>query len=236
MSLSLVLQTVIVLYMLLSEGFHYRRKMAHLNETADADPGARARFYRSYMMREWGFVAAIGTVLALGQNSPAAIGLRWGSFVDTEAIYGMAWAAGMFLLLPLLVAQFFPSVRHWLTEQMQVLGKLLPASQRDRQLWALSSVTGGITEEIRFRGFLPFYLLSLGPVLPAGVAIFLSGVLYGLAHWYQGWRGVLRNAGAGGFLGMMALSGGSLYPVILMHVLMELRPLAVLRILEPAQD
>lgn len=235
MSLSFVLQTVIALYMVLVEGFHYKRKMLLLNETADNDSGARTRFYKSYMVRELGFVLAIGAALLLGQISPARLGLGWGTFVDGGALRGMLWGAGLALLLPLLAARFMPRVRQGMAEQLEALGKLLPVTRRDRQYWALAGITGGITEELRFRGFLPFYLSSVLPVLPPVAAMLIAAALFGLAHWFQGWQGVWRNCAKAGFLGVLVLTTRSLYPVILFHVLIELRPLAMMWLLVPVE-
>lgn len=102
---------------------------------------------------------------------------------------------------------------------------LLPRN-RDERLWtALLSVNAGLTEEIAFRLLLPvLFWLVLGN---AAVSLILSVVVFGLAHLYQGWPGVLATAVAGALLMFVYLLTGSLWAAIVVHVVFDLSTLAI---------
>ena len=55
--------------------------------------------------------------------------------------------------------------------------------------WVLLSISAGICEEIVFRGYLQQQFQSVTRSI--GAAVILQGVVFGLAHTYQGWKQVI---------------------------------------------
>ena len=109
---------------------------------------------------------------------------------------------------------------------------LLPASPVERRWWILLSLTAGICEELLYRGFLLHCLLAEWPggfqpgLLPAWL---LGALAFGLAHLYQGWRGVLASTAMGLVFGLLAIGTGSLFLPIVLHAVIDLQVLWMYR-------
>jgi uncharacterized protein len=226
--MSFLLQTAVALYMVLLESLHFGRRFGELNRTADTDPRARTRFYRFYMALEWGLVAVIGLALAMGRILPARLGLQPPVFDDPQLLAEILLAVAVGLTLPVALSLLRPGSRHKYSVQLESLGQTKPYTGRERWYWTAAAVTAGITEEVRFRGFLTFYIAALLPGLSALTVVGAVSVLFGLAHWYQGWKGVLTTGIAGACFGALAFATQSLFPGILIHALMDLRLLGLL--------
>jgi uncharacterized protein len=113
---------------------------------------------------------------------------------------------------------------------------LLPVSRQERLWWVLLSVTAGICEELLYRGFMLQYLrghLLAGPALHLTLAWLLSSLAFGIAHVYQGVRGVMETTAAGLVFGLLAILSGNLVLPILLHCLIDLR---ILLTYHPEQD
>ncbi len=81
------------------------------------------------------------------------------------------------------------------------------------------SVTAGVTEEIVFRGVL---IAAFALIMPLWAAVILSLIAFVLPHAYQGWNGLVRVAPTGAFLTVFVLLGGSLWPAVLAHALIDM--------------
>lgn len=83
------------------------------------------------------------------------------------------------------------------------------------------ALTAGVCEELLFRGFVTWVLAHVLPVF--WMAALAQAVLFGLAHAYQGARGVLVTGFVGLFMsGLVWVSGGALWGAMLVHALMDL--------------
>ncbi len=101
---------------------------------------------------------------------------------------------------------------------------LLPRDRDEVVLGAAISVAAGIGEELFFRLVLPLLLAAyFGGVAAIAVAI----VLFGLAHAYQGWKGVTITTLVGALFAVMYLMSGSLAAAMLFHIAIDLMSLVV---------
>lgn len=96
---------------------------------------------------------------------------------------------------------------------------VIPASAAEMRVFAAVSVTAGICEELLYRGFALWYLSAL---LPRGWAIAAAVAIFGIGHAYQGLRGVLMTATAGGIAIAIYLWTGSLVAPMVMHATLDL--------------
>jgi membrane protease YdiL (CAAX protease family) len=115
---------------------------------------------------------------------------------------------------------------------------LLPRNGAEIAHGALLSANAGLVEELFFRLYLPLLLvgIGLGPV----AAFVAAGLIFGLAHLYQGWVGVLATTALGALLTAAYLVTQSLWVPILLHIVIDLnglviRPLATM-LLRRARD
>ena len=105
-------------------------------------------------------------------------------------------------------------------QESDLLEELIPRTGREKGLFALLSVAAGVGEELVYRGWL---ISVLAPVFDGPwIAALVSSMAFSLLHSYQGPVGILRS-GLMGFLFAAALIVyGSLWPLIVVHVAVDL--------------
>jgi membrane protease YdiL (CAAX protease family) len=173
---------------------------------------------------------AIGTQWLL----TAAVVLQWivqrRSFESLWLVPTIGWGAGGVLLgLALAAIMLQPQRRNLagspetvarLRERLAGVKRLLPASRDEWPGFVPLAITAGICEEVLFRGFV---LWALAQVMPAWwMAALAQAVLFGLAHAYQGARGIVATFAVGAFLAGVVWVSGSLWPAMLVHALLDL--------------
>ena len=97
---------------------------------------------------------------------------------------------------------------HYLLDLLNPSGKaaavdsLLPKSMVEITLWILLCLTAGFCEEIAFRGYLQkqFHAFT-GSIV---IAVVLQGIVFGVAHGYQGWKNVAVITALGLLYGALA--------------------------------
>jgi len=92
---------------------------------------------------------------------------------------------------------------------------LLPVTIPELTAFLTLAVLAGFCEEIVFRGYLLRQFTAWTG--NAGVGIILQGILFGLAHGYQGWKGMLVISAYGAMFGILAVLRKSLRPGIMQH-------------------
>jgi membrane protease YdiL (CAAX protease family) len=203
-----------------------KRRFRRLCEKIASDPAARGRFYRKTVVRSWSITIGALTVIGLlTGRTPASIGLRGPthgrSFVGPTLI-GAIVGLGLGAILVTLVART-PSGRDTLRKAMGPAAVVLPTTSAERRYFLLVSLTAGVTEELAFRGFLLSFFRWIAPDSSRLSLVLVSGLVFGLAHLYQGWRGMLTTGIVGGLLADAALASGSLVLVIIIHTALDAR-------------
>ncbi|MFA6770308.1 MAG: CPBP family intramembrane glutamic endopeptidase [Bacteroidales bacterium] len=121
------------------------------------------------------------------------------------------------------------SVRsHHAQKTPQFIRSILPTTNKERQMWAMLSITAGITEEILYRGYLFFAIFLLFGEVTLYIPIGLSSLLFAIGHIYQG-KEVIKPALAGLFLCLIFYFTGSLYVVIILHIFQDLVAIDLLK-------
>ncbi|HEY1749657.1 MAG TPA: type II CAAX endopeptidase family protein [Caulobacteraceae bacterium] len=109
--------------------------------------------------------------------------------------------------------------------QVGDIGALMPRNGAEAGWTFLLSINAGISEELFFRLALPLLLvLTFGKPL---VAYVVASAVFGLAHVYQGWIGVVVTAVVGAVLAALYLWTGALVVPIVLHALVDLLGLVV---------
>lgn len=96
-----------------------------------------------------------------------------------------------------------------------VAERILPQSAVELPPYVALAITAGLCEEFLYRGFAMAALASAG--LSAGLVVFVSSLLFGLAHSYQGKGGMMMTFVVGLVLGVSRLTYNSLVPAIFWH-------------------
>jgi uncharacterized protein len=196
----------------------FRREVA-------SDPTARLRYYRSSLTRKYALtLVAIALYFAndregYGVRLIAAGGSHYGEVVSLLA--GVALGAVLVrwrLARPSRRAKLARAIRRW--------ADLLPRTATERRTWVAVSISAGITEEILYRAFVLSVLANVLPDADATTIVLTAAAVFGLAHLYQGLKGVLLTALLGAVLGAVVLSSGLLLAMAV-HALIDLRLLII---------
>jgi CAAX protease family protein len=221
--LAAVLATALAAMMIGLQPFAGRRRYRRLLAAIPGDPTARIRHYRRGITAEWlavGFVLLIGV---LAGRSASSVGLTTAGFgKETSEV-----VAGVVVLAATAVAFRAEALRDAIRAQARGFLALLPRTAEERWTFAALAVTAGICEEILFRGFGMAYARWIWPGASHPWLIVLTSVPFGLAHLYQGPRGVVLTGLLGAVMASLVLDSGSLLPAMLLHGLLDLRILAL---------
>jgi uncharacterized protein len=92
---------------------------------------------------------------------------------------------------------------------------LFPQSLLEITLWMVSCLTAGFCEEVAFRGYFQKQFEAMTRSPAAG--LILQGILFGIAHGYEGLRAVIDIILFGFLYGAIALWRKSLRPGMILH-------------------
>jgi uncharacterized protein len=98
--------------------------------------------------------------------------------------------------------------------------RILPQKTVERIPFFGLAVTAGVCEEFLYRGFAMAVLAQAG--LPHWGIVFVSAILFGLAHLYQGRAGFVSTFILGLLFGWARLTYNSLIPVMAWHITVDI--------------
>jgi membrane protease YdiL (CAAX protease family) len=197
------------------------------------DPRRKIKFYWLLMALTWTFslvaCAAVGWqgIFRIQVDPRQNAWLPSGNVAHSFMIgLFVAFVAG--LLVPPILMRKSPRTAASMEKAMKSMGFILPSTLEQRRWWVAICATAGIGEEILYRGFLIQYFRHDALHLNLIAAVALACVIFGIAHMYQGLKGVFGTALMGVvFSAIYAVTGNLLAPMIL-HFLIDLRILLML--------
>ena len=149
------------------------------------------------------------------------VGGKWKSvedfLLDVAVAFGF-WvvAAGVLAALSFALGLASPAQ---VAQAKKQLGPLLPQTGLEVGLWIALSATAGFCEEIMFRGYLQKQFRAVSR--SSAVAIVLQGVVFGIAHAYQGGRRIILIGVYGVLFGILAVWRKSLRPGMIGHMMQD---------------
>jgi membrane protease YdiL (CAAX protease family) len=183
-------------------------------------PDARRNAYRRTIIGQWAFTAAAIALWVRAGRSWTQLG------VAPSNSYGVIASLGIVTLMSALMIQQFrairrttPEARVALRSKLEYVEYLMPHTRREFRWFSALSVTAGVCEELLFRGYLLWLLKAY--IGTAGAAL-LGVVLFGALHIYQGRKGAVKAALAGGVMTGIVLTTGWLFPAMVIHALVDL--------------
>jgi len=138
------------------------------------------------------------------------IGGKWRKPVDFFKDVGVAflfWLAVMGMLIAARIFLGFSGV--------SAAKSMFPETVPELTAFVVLAVFAGFCEEIVFRGYLLRQFTAWTGNVAAGVI--LQGIIFGAAHGYQGWKGMLVISVYGAMFGTLAVLWKSLRPGIMQH-------------------
>lgn len=225
--LSAVISTFLFLWLLFAEPFIGVHDYHVLAKLLPEIPHVRASLYLTWLRNKFVYLGLVA-VAVLPVASLGDLGLRLPRRGSGGLLLGVLLAVAVVAGVSVLTAIGQARFRFHATKGLERRRRLVPSTHIERFDWVLLSVVSGIVQEILYRGFGLLYLqrfIGTG----VGTAALVTSVAFGLAHAYQGWRGVLAMTFLGLGLAFLFLATGSLLPAIAMHVLVDLRVLLIFR-------
>ena len=138
---------------------------------------------------------------------------------------GITLGTMLVLLMPVGMVRLSPAQ---VKRQLASLRFMLPTTRMQRWWWVLVCLSAGIGEEWVFRGFVLHLLTETWPELAGWAVLLVAAAVFGMAHAYQGWRGVLATAVVGLLLSVLYLGTGNLLLPMVVHALIDLHVLLLL--------
>jgi uncharacterized protein len=188
---------------------------------------ARQQFFLLLVLQGLFILLGLQIMLAIRGQSWRHLGLQALTFKDfNRTLIGLVSCMGANLALTTLIYAFDPEILRHHVNQLQTI-----AMQMSREIpfvgVAAMMFFVGVYEEIMARGF----LLSRCQIALGGVwaPIFLSSILFGLGHAYQGWMGIVQTTLFGIVLAVLTVRWQTLWPAIFSHALLNTFSLAVLK-------
>lgn len=105
------------------------------------------------------------------------------------------------------------------------IAPLIPRTRAERLAVLPLCINAGVSEELFFRLALPLLITTVtgSAMIGLGVAV----VLFGLVHWYQGWKGVVATTLVGALMTVIYCTSGSLVRVMIVHAIIDVVGLIV---------
>jgi uncharacterized protein len=135
---------------------------------------------------------------------------RWNRFADFMIDLAVAFLFAIVVWITLVVSSL---LLHF--SGVKAAAPLLPQSWLEAAAFVVLAVAAGFCEEFVFRGYLQRQFLAWTGT--AWIAVALQALVFGGAHMYQGWRGVVTITIYGALFGILAALRKSLRPGMLQH-------------------
>ena len=191
-----------------------RARLKRLLEKPAISSTEKIKLYAGTIAGQWVLVAVVAwrcvarglSATELGLGSPWTVRLIVGAVVGAMLLCGLHW-------LRLMKAGRMQGAA---VESMRKLAvRILPTSRTELIPYLGLALTAGICEEFLYRGFV---MAALGRVgLATWAVVLASSALFGLAHAYQGWGGVVGTFVIGLVFGVSREMYGNLFPAIVWH-------------------
>jgi membrane protease YdiL (CAAX protease family) len=196
-----------------------RAKMRKLLALPRISSLERLSLYASTIAFQWVFVALVAWRAWARGLSAGDLGM----LISDPRRVGIAAAAGAVLLGAFQWLNFRRMSRMDTQARgtlFQLARLILPRTQIEHLTYIALSLTASVCEEFLYRGFAMAAILRAG--LPTWIAVLGTAALFGLAHLYQGRRGIITTLALGVLFGVSRTMYGSIAPVVVWHATIDL--------------
>ena len=151
-----------------------------------------------------------------GTRFADVIGGRWARAADVWRDIGVAFMFWLVVIVFLLIVGHALGENHHAKKALLVM---MPRGALEILLWVLLSISAGFCEEFIFRGYLQKQFFAITGM--NGVAIAGQALVFGVAHGYQGVKGMTSIAIYGALFGILAIMRKSLRPGMIQHSMQD---------------
>jgi len=213
--------TALIVLLILANSFAGSSKVS-----AVSGHSSRILLYGGTIITEFVFIVIIWFgIRSRGVRMRDVVGGRWDTveaFLLDVGLASLFYVVVIFVLLGLRILLGtidLHNVQKTMDDTLKTLGPLAPHTYLEAGMFVLVSVCAGLFEEIIFRGYLQRQFSAVAN--NAAVGIVASGIIFGLAHGYQGPRLMIVIGVEGIFFGLLAHFRKSLRPGMMAHALQD---------------
>ncbi|MDR2108767.1 MAG: CPBP family intramembrane metalloprotease [Coriobacteriales bacterium] len=204
--------------------------------TSRIDENTRVKLYIKGLIGQWVPLAVILLIGAFSYVSLPEIGLGgfhfWGPLwfrIVTFVLCGGFLAVLLYQIIAYFVSAAFreqarlqfdsnTSKSHYDSVMANIM---IPRTKREKTWFFFLSVSAGVCEEIVWRGFFYFLLVTVFPSWPIALVVVVASIIFGAGHLYQGPAGFVKTSLVGILLGCLYVATGTLLPGILLHFITD---------------
>lgn len=214
------------------KGFAGKKKVAHLQRNIKTVPTARIKFYKGSLKRTWirtTIIVLIGIFIMdmgfkdFGLNFPIINANSLGLF--SYFILFIVTLYSAFMIFVWIDEKIMKGKRDFVPENLiqesDTYRVVLPETEEESRIWNFTAFTAGFTEELVFRAFLMYLIISLFEGIPLFFVALLTALVFGLGHFYQGVSGIVTTGIIGFIFACAYITLGSIIPIILLHWLID---------------
>jgi len=172
----------------------------------------------------WVLCLAVMILWILSGRPLAQLGFGWGQLPYSS----VAWLTiGVFTVLYLvdLYSEIgSPRAREDSRQHFQENIAFLPANGLEFTHYLFLAFTAGFCEEVVFRGyFIRYFAWLFGQESQIDIALVLClpALIFGLSHFYQGWKAVVKIVAMAVMFGVFFLLTGTIWPLVFLHALVD---------------
>jgi len=207
----------VIIFAILYPAYIFYRDRKIKQDLIDNKPGLRKRDYQltSFWLLSLGIT---GIILWIFRDRPLE---KLG--IDFSALWTISISILFALILIIYFFSMMKTIRGNSEERNSLKDKLkgteaveyLPRNVSEFKWFILLSVSAGISEELIFRGYLFWVFESFDSII---ITIVASSILFGLAHSYQGWNGIIKTGSMGLIMAIIYVLTDSLWIPIFLHI------------------
>jgi membrane protease YdiL (CAAX protease family) len=183
------------------------------------DERTRRKFFISNSLLLWFMTAIVMLIWYLYDRPFSLMGFRkvehgWIPWVLTLVMLA-AYAADI------LYSLFSPEEFKKTQEQWENSVPFLPEEYRELRAYTFMCITAGVCEEILFRGFMVTYFIDPLQTGFHWMAAIFPAILFSLAHYYQGYKAMLKIFLLSLLFALIFIYSKSLLIIIVIHFLID---------------
>ena len=182
-------------------------------------PNARLSAYRRAAAMQWALAAATIILWWREGRSWRVLGLV--PTMDWRFYAGLLIAGvvlGLVLRQNRAVRRATPERLEGLAPQLASVDMIVPRTTDEYRSFMMLSVTAGVCEELLYRGFLTWLVAAYVGLI---AAIVLVSIAFGLAHAYQGRKGIVKTGAVALVMSGIVVASGWLVPAMVVHGLLD---------------
>ncbi|WP_157964451.1 CPBP family intramembrane glutamic endopeptidase [Exiguobacterium flavidum] len=185
----------------------------------------RPQLYLEMVKSSWILMFGVVLTSLLFGTRPAELGLVFWSTETDLLTFGCVMGANILLYFLFIRSRKSDRIKKMLRPlfSSEAERALLPRNEDERRSWRAVAWTAGVTEEAIYRGFWLYAAPLLLPA-PSAIHLILMGIVFGMAHAYQGKSAIFVTGAMGIGFGFLYVKLQILWPLMLLHALLDLLP------------